>query len=304
MAQNNEMDNHIMTIDQLRFFIAVAQNKSFSNAADRLHISQSSVSKSIIALESELGFPLFERKKKGIELTEAAEILLEDALELEGGYFTFMRRAQQLTEKYRSSIHIIAYPLLTQYGIFEKLAPFREQHPEVRLVIEEPDDYDLLTMLQKGLCDFAVVRDTGIFAPEYDGIMLAEDHISLFASEQSPLAGMDRVNLLELRDEGLLFMRDGLPIHQICLRACMRAGFEPNIVGTARIETLLGHVRSAGTPALLAHSITTIFQMRGIRAIPVEPAVSCNVVLTWKKNMVLDAPKQKFLQYLHTMQGG
>ena len=287
-----------MTIDQIRFFIAVAEHRSFSDAADHLNVAQSSISKGIIALEGELNLVLFDRTKKVVVLTEAGKTLHPTAILLSNTCQSLIQQARQLNGKYMDRIHIVSYPILSQYGLFDLFQAFEERYPNIHIAVEEPHDLDVVRMLNRNACDFAIVRDTHIAAPEYEGIQLCNDELALFTHADSGFAPQKSVAVPELSREKLLLMKEGLPLHYIALKACLDAGFEPRVAYTARIETLLGLVRKGIGSALLARTITNIYQMKSIACVPVSPAIPCNVVLAWKKNRPFTAAMQIFCDYL------
>lgn len=287
-----------MTIDQLRFFIAVARYKSFTYAAESLYISQSSISKAIIALEAELGAPLFDRSKKQVELTVFGSSLIDEAIHLEQQYTDFVKLAKQKIALGRKQINIVSYPFLHQYRLHERFAEFNQAYPNITLNILEPDDYDVVRMLERDLFDFAIVRDTKILAPEYDGIYLVKDHLAAYLSEENPLSRSGTIAIKELREQPLLMMKEGMPLHTIAYNACMTAGFTPRIIAASRIESLLSLAGINKGIALLSETAKNIYQLSNVKVLPLVPAVSCDVVLTWKTAHTRTEHQQCFLDFM------
>ncbi|MCD7839859.1 MAG: LysR family transcriptional regulator, partial [Erysipelotrichaceae bacterium] len=105
-----------MTIDQIKYFCAICQYKTFSKAALELHITQSSLSKHIIKLESELNMILFDRSHRQIILTPAGEQFYKDAKILLKDYYQMMNHLDALKDKTQNTIHIAMLPILSQYN--------------------------------------------------------------------------------------------------------------------------------------------------------------------------------------------
>src|SRR5512139_1451809 len=112
-----------MEIRQIQYFLSVVETGSFTAAADEHYISQSSLSKIIIALEKEIEVPLFDRSKRRVFLTEAGEAFLGHARKLDATYKAMLVEI----DGYKSitdSFSIASIPILTQYGITTLIAQY------------------------------------------------------------------------------------------------------------------------------------------------------------------------------------
>jgi DNA-binding transcriptional LysR family regulator len=142
---------------RLRHFSELADTLSFRDAARRLHLTQPALTRSIAALEGELGVQLFERDKRHVSLTPAGERLLCPARELLHGADELRRTASELVDE--------PGPVL-RVGVFgpglERLAPtilsaFRERHPEVTLHVAQAPCGNDISALTSGEVDVALV---------------------------------------------------------------------------------------------------------------------------------------------------
>ena len=124
-----------MESKQVEYFLIVADTGSFSAAAQALYISQSSLSKQILALEKELDFQLFDRSKRKIALTPAGETFLKHARSLHSAYQTMLGEVAQY--KNTPALMIVAIPVIAQYGITTCIAEFKTSHPDIQLTLEE-----------------------------------------------------------------------------------------------------------------------------------------------------------------------
>jgi DNA-binding transcriptional LysR family regulator len=141
----------------IQYFLSVVDTGSFSAAADEHYISQSSLSKMIIALEKELGVSLFDRSKRKVFLTPAGEAFLGHARKLNDTYKAMVVEM----DGYKTtldSFSIATIPVLTQYGITTLLAQFRVLHPNIRFSLDEIDGLNILPALDEHRFDLAFTR--------------------------------------------------------------------------------------------------------------------------------------------------
>src|SRR6266571_1176489 len=133
-----------MELHQLRYFVAVAEQRHFTKAARGLRVAQPSVSRAIRVLEEELGTPLLHRMKGNVALTSAGEIFLPWA-----------RRV--LVDLRRGRLAVGATPSLTITLLPPALAKFHDSFPGIHLVVHEAGSRDLVAELQQGALDVALV---------------------------------------------------------------------------------------------------------------------------------------------------
>lgn len=146
-----------MDLRRLRHFSELADTLSFRDAARRVHLTQPALTRSIAALEQELGVQLFERDKRHVALTPAGARLLGPARELLSGADALQRTAGELSAEPGPVLRIGLYgPGLAQLAP-PILEAFRERHPGVRLQVEREPYGDDLQALQRGEIDVALV---------------------------------------------------------------------------------------------------------------------------------------------------
>jgi len=146
-----------MELRQVEYFLKVVETGNFLHAAEDLYISQSSLSKQIMALEKELDCSLFDRSKRKVVLTPAGETFLGYARE-------FMRTYQAMLSgmaQYKSTptLTIVAIPVIAQYGIPAYLARFQQAYPMFQCVLIEREASAVLSALNNHYCDLALLRD-------------------------------------------------------------------------------------------------------------------------------------------------
>jgi LysR family transcriptional regulator, transcription activator of glutamate synthase operon len=292
-----------MEIKQIEYFLKVVETGSFSAAADELYISQSSISKQIIALESELGFSLFDRSKRKIVITPAGKVLLSHARNLHSAYQAML--ADVVPYKTAPALSIIAIPVIAQYKIAAHIAQFKQANPEFQLVLEEREAAAILPALNNHQFDLAFLRDNYLDKTIYNYIEVAHDHFQVILSRQHPLASKPKLPLAELTSENFIMFDKGTGVHELTVDACHTAGFEPRVFyASLRVESILGLVASNSGVALMMKKIFDYHKHPDVVAIPLKETISSNLVLAWLKQKRPSEAAARFIDFIsntHTM---
>lgn len=146
-----------MQFQQLQYFVAVAETRHFTRAAELVHVAQPSLSQQIKALERELGADLFRRARGNITLTDAGEALLPLARRILADTDTARHEVQELVQLRRGRVRLGATPSLCTGLLPDVLRAFHDRYPGIRLLIEEGGSHDLVRQLARGALDLALV---------------------------------------------------------------------------------------------------------------------------------------------------
>lgn len=189
---------------QLEFFVAVAEELSFTRAASRTHAVQSTVSASIRALERDLGVELFERSSARVALSPAGRSLYPEARQALAAMDAARTAAEGGSRGLRGSLRVGTLAGLTAVDLPGLVAGFRREHPAVDLhmSIAATGSEGLLAQVRDSTLDVAFVGLTADAAP--DGIAVEEIatfHPRLLVAADHPLAGRSSVQREELRGE-------------------------------------------------------------------------------------------------------
>jgi DNA-binding transcriptional LysR family regulator len=286
-----------MEIKQVQFFLAVVTTGSFSAAADELYITQSSISKQIIALEKELGVSLFDRSKRKIALTQAGESFLKHAQTLNADYQGM--QAELSSYKTTPYFSILAIPVIAQYGITTHLARFKSAYPKLNFMLDEREAATILPALNNHQYDLAFIRDYILDNEIHSFLKIAGDKLQLVVSENHRLAGRKFVSLAELSNENFIMFDKGTTIHELTMDACHRAGFEPRIFyASLRVESILGLVSSNSGIALMMKKIFDFHKPLDVVAIPLQENIESKLVLAWLKNKKLNHQARIFVEFM------
>ena len=216
-----------MELQQLRYFVAVADTGKFTAAARELHVAQPSVSKQIRKLEAELGATLLERRKAGIALTDAGDILLPWARRVLADVDSARSDIVSLASLERGRLSVGATPSLSTVLLPRVLASFHAAHPGVTLGVVEAGSRDLVDRLASGDLDLALVILPLPREELFDTVPLLKEELVLAVAKRHPLATRKTVRISELRGVPLVMFRDGYDLRSATVAACEQAGFHP-----------------------------------------------------------------------------
>jgi len=216
-----------MELQQLRYFVAVADSGKFTTAARELHVAQPSVSKQVRKLESELGTILLERRKAGTVLTDAGEILLPWARRVLADVDGARAEVAGVATLERGRLSIGATPSLSTVLLPRVLAKFHDEHPGVTLNVVEAGSRDLVDRLASGDLDLALVILPVPREELFDTAPLLREELVLAVAKRHPLAKRKVVRVSDLRGVPLVMFRDGYDLRSATIAACEQAGFHP-----------------------------------------------------------------------------
>jgi DNA-binding transcriptional LysR family regulator len=214
-------------LQQLAYFVAVAEVRHFTRAAETLRVAQPSLSKQIRTLEAELGAPLFSRARGNIALTPAGEALLPLARRILADVETARREVQDLTGLRRGRVRLGATPSLFAGLLADALARFRGRYPGIELRVDEGGSRDLVRDLARGHLDLAlIILPLQSTDPALETTpILREDLVVVSPAADAPRQA--HLHIEDLRGQPLVMFRQGYDLREATQAACRQAGFEP-----------------------------------------------------------------------------
>jgi DNA-binding transcriptional LysR family regulator len=270
-----------MELHQLRYVVAVAEEGSFTAAAQRELVAQPAVSAAVRTLERELGVQLFRRGRSGAQPTEAGVAVLAHARAALAAVAAARDVADEVTGLLRGRVAVGMVVGCTSTVLADLLADFAAAHPAVEVVLVEGSGADLLAALSTGRLDLAWV---GRAQPPPSGVETAV----LYEEEQVavlPLAGPPRGRALpvaELADHRLVALPPGTGGRAAIDAACAAAGVAPVVACEAtglEMVCLLAE-RGLGT-GIVPASVAAAAADR-LRALRLDPPVSSRIELAWR----------------------
>ena len=235
-----------MDLTRLRYFVAVAEERHITRAAARLGMAQPPLSQQIRALELELDTRLFDRLPKGVALTPAGEVLLEDARALLDAADRAGRRARRVAAGEEGELagglttSAALHPLVPRL-----LRAFRDTHPAIAYDLHESNAAELTEAVLAGRLAFGLMRAPVARPPTLSFIGLGSERLLAVLPADHRLAvrdardGLGRIALAALADQDfILVRRRAAPgLYANIVEACRLSGFEPRV--TAEVGRML-----------------------------------------------------------------
>jgi DNA-binding transcriptional LysR family regulator len=227
----------------LRYFAAVAEESHVGHAAARLFISQPALSQQIRALEEQVGVPLFTRHARGVELTEAGEVLLAEAREVLARAERLEETVEELARGESGGLRIGVPPGLDARLLPGLLASLRESHPDAGIEVRELTTPDQLDALGAGSLDLGLVREP-VDDTRLSRRTLLVEPLGASLPATHPLAGRESLTLRELAgDLFVCFPRPWAPsLHDVLVNALREQGIEARFEDSAQLSTTVGKV--------------------------------------------------------------
>jgi DNA-binding transcriptional LysR family regulator len=278
-----------MELRHLRYFIAVGEEQHFGRAANRLHVVQPALSRQIRDLERELGFLLFDRLPRGVRLSAAGTLFLNDARRILHDVKEAKRRAERMALGQAGTLRIGIATAVSWHGlVVNAFREFRRRHPDVELVVHHLVSVQQVEAVVSDRLDAGFVAAVTPWHKELEHRQFALDRMVLAVPKGHLLTKRKRIRLRDLRDTSFVWFHRWVnpTFHDQMMEVCARGGLSaPRIVQEATDrDTVLGLVQCQIGMAWVTES-TRWHCPRGIVLLPV---VDMNVRLPfnviWKKN--------------------
>ena len=277
-----------MDISQLKYFIALAQTRSFSEAARRCGISQPSMSHGISALEKQLGAQLFLRSRKNVSITDAGKVLLPSATQIVELAEKAELRIRQIETGQTGNLVISA--LTTSSAVLSKtLTAFTKKYPDVMTDITFTSGKSETIAMSESVGDvhFAV-REMVPEGELFDYIITHYDRLCVAFPADHPLAD-EELDFSKLKNERFIAVSgsDGPALRNEILRVCESRGYHPNIVCQYdRAEAVLLSVGTGNGIAVVPEALGSVFYYNNVKLkqIPGDDALR-TYVIAWQKDL-------------------
>ena len=257
-----------LDIRHLRYFLAVAEAGNFSRAADRLGISQPSVSQQMRDLEAGLRVSLFQRRGKRIMLTQRGLIFQEHARAILHQLENFLQELNSEPGELRGALHLGVIPVLNVPLVPQLLGSFAADHPAISITVEEISSTEIETALEEGRMDVGLGFLTR-HSPNLRYERLCTDEFNLVVAQSHPWANRRVVHFSELHHQRVLQLPDSFVMRRMTDEICRNHRVRPHVIAEINaIETLLrslGPLQAAALMPKIALSGRKSLRLKTIR---------------------------------------
>ncbi|AOZ90795.1 LysR family transcriptional regulator [Paenibacillus crassostreae] len=215
-----------MELLQLQYFIAVARLEHVTEAAQTLHVTQSSLSKTIQRLEEDLGVSLFDRIGRNLRLNEFGRSFLRRA---ERALFELEQGKQELSDLSSPEHNTLELAVTTASTLPNILREFRKKRPDIQFHVQMLTTQEMVTLLDRGEIDFCL-SSPPIEGDDLECQIVFIDPILVAVPKGHRLADRSSVSLTDLRDEWFVGVKRGYGTRDLIDSVCKSVGFVPNYV--------------------------------------------------------------------------
>lgn len=291
-----------MEIRHLQYVLELARLRSFTKAAEALHISQPTLSKMIKNLEEELGVDLFIRIGKRVELTDAGIVILKQAQPIIDSFNNLTRELNDLTNLNKGSIRIGLPPMAGASFFPEVMSRFRRRYPGLTIQMVEDGSKKIEKEVAAGHLDMGVV-----LLPTNESLFetypIVQEQLKLIVHPLHPFANRDEVSLYELEKEPFILFREDFALHDIILAECVRAGFQPHVLyESSQWDFIRGMVAAGLGIALLPETICKSLDPSQVRQVRlVQPVIPWHLAMVWRKNSYLSHAAREWIRFTQSL---
>lgn len=289
-----------MNINQLKYVITLAQELNFSRAAEKLYISQPSLSQSILLLEEEFGVQLFERKP--LRLTYAGEIFIDWAKTVLSTGEQMRNMISDVAKDVRVKFTIGISPYRASFLLPRVIEKFKSQYPMAHLIIEEFPTDTLHSMLEEDKLDLLIEAPL-LDNERFESVYLCKERI-LLGMPNSIAAQFnlsEEIELSHLADVPFVLLTDKQYIGKLTRKLCKSAGFLPkNYIECHNIETVQAMISNGLGVSLIPEFYAKYSVSRGNVSFAriKDQDLSRDVSVIYNKEKYLSAPVKYFMKIL------
>jgi LysR family transcriptional activator of glutamate synthase operon len=287
-----------MEIAQLRYLVALAEERHFTRAAAREHIAQPALSQQIRRLEEEVGLALVQRTTRRVAISEAGELLVARARRILAEIDAAHAEMQNLRGVQTGHVTVGAMHTMGPVDLSLALATFHERHPGVELTVRELSSEELAELLRVDELDLAFLSVTERIESHGLGLQqLVSEELVAVLPPGHRLAKRRRVRMAELAGEEFVSYRQGSRLRELLVSAGRHAGYEPRVTlesnESERIRRLVA--RGLGV-AILPRSDAEGPGADIAVATLTDPALTRDISLAWREGRRHSPAAAEFLE--------
>ncbi|MFJ7736500.1 LysR family transcriptional regulator [Lysinibacillus sp. NPDC097287] len=232
-----------MDLKQLQYFVSVIEHMNFSKAAEKLHISQPSLSNAIKKLEHEIGSPLLERNTRNLHLTEAGQLLYERAIVVLKNIEILKLEIDEVVVHGTSEITIGVMDSI-KYWLPKVIAEYKNRYPKMVFHLVDILGSELVINSLKSYKTHLVITNQLIDEADLEVKCLYEERLVAVLPLNHPLVEKDKLTIADISKEPFIISKEGFQTRQNILNAFEKDGMDINIqFEIERLETAVSLVR-------------------------------------------------------------
>ena len=283
-----------MELYQLAYFLEIARQRSFTRAAEHLHMAQPALSQQMKNLEQELGAELFIRGRKETQLTAAGKALLPRAEALLAQAEAAKLVVADVAQLRGGRLVIAAIPSVSACLLPKVIERFGKAHRGITLQLIEESSENVAESVESGLADIGFLQPP-VSKRAFETRFVITEPFVLMVAKSHPLARQKEVRLKNLGDESFIFYKGRA--RDSALEACRTAGFQPRVVcESGELETIRALV-NAGLGVAVVPQLAASNLPKGVLSVPVrDHSMERRIAAVWKKSSALSPAASALLE--------
>ncbi len=289
------MQNH----RSLEIFRTVVESGSVTSAAERLGITQPTVTKAIAEFERDCGFQLFVRGRHGMKLTTEGTLIYEEVCSNLDALMRITQRIRATRAGVQGLIRLVVPPVQDKFA--EDVGRFCALHPDIRVQIEIAAPRDIILAVSRGEADLGLLPATADDLPYFDYVTVAERFLVVLLPETHPLARRNRIGLEDIRSERFIQYSAHNPLANLLEIAFLSTAVPPTIscmVSTQRMAALMA--KAGAGVAIVDDGTAYDFREASLVARPLDPPFRWLMRLIRRNEAPPSPPIKLLLDWLST----
>ncbi|MFD1416618.1 LysR family transcriptional regulator [Oceanobacillus jeddahense] len=285
-----------MELRQLEYFMIVCKEMHFTRAAEKLNLSQPTLSEQIKRLEEEVGIPLFDRIGKKIALTEAGKILLKHSQSVFFEIEQAEAAIRDLNELQRGKLAIGSLLTCVNYLLPPAIIKFKQSYPNVKLSVHGLKTDDIKNGLLENELDLGIT-----FLPveekEFASVPLFTEELTLAVPSGHPIASLKEIDMEKLKNISAILLPESYFLRQLIDRYCTEMGFSLQpILEMTTLESLLRMVsEGVGVTILPEPYLDSLDHSEVVKVKLINPTPQREIGFIYRKNKFICATTQTFM---------
>jgi len=278
-----------MELRHLRYFVAVGEEQHYGRGAQRLHVAQPALSRQIQALEEEVGFKLFDRLSRGVKLSAAGKLFLEESRRILQQVDEATKRSKRVASGQLGTLRVGFIESMSWHGVVpDSFRQFRQRQPAAELQIQPLSSLEQIQAVRSGQLDAGFVFTIADIDRELAQLAIASVDLMLAVPKGHPLAKSKSLRLRELSSASFIWFprRESPLFYDRLMQACFRGGLKsPHVVQEGVNEPTILSLVSCGLGVAFVSSATRWRCPESVILLPVaDLKLPLPFALIWRKD--------------------
>lgn len=274
-----------MDLRQLRYLVALADERHFTRAAEREHVAQPALSQQIRRLEDELGLALVERTTRRVAVTDAGELLVGRARRILAEVEAARAEILAIKGMETGRVGVGTMHTMGPVDVSLVLAIFHERHPGIELAVREEPSEELARMIRDDELDLAFLSVTERVESHGLGLhRLVLEELVVILPPAHPRADRKRLRMAELAGEGFISYREGARLRELLFAAGREVGFEPQVKLESNESQRIRRLVSRGMGVAILPRSDAVAPGPDVAVLALtDPPLSRDITLAWRQ---------------------